>query len=242
MPDPLAAFASIRAGGAPPHAALLRWAGGAIVSASPELLLRVDGARVLTRPIKGTRPRSGDPTADETMRAALLASTKDAAELAMIVDLHRNDLGRVCAPGSVRVECARRVEAHAGVFHTLADISGTLAPGRDALDALVAAFPAGSVTGVPKIRALEIIDELEPVARNAYCGSVLALGFDGRLTANVAIRTVQMSGERAVLHVGAGIVADSDPAEELAETLAKARGVIEGLAGAPRLTHAGNAD
>ena len=147
----------------------------------------------------------------------------------MIVDLHRNDLGRVCAYGSVRVTQPRRVEAHPTVFHTVADVVGRLAPGRDGLDLLAACFPAGSVTGVPKIRALEIIDELEPVARGAYTGAVGVWGLDGQMTFNVAIRTLQIRGPTATLYVGGGIVADSDPADEYDETLAKARGILAGL-------------
>ncbi len=166
---------------------------------------------------------------DEIQRRELLLSEKNAAELAMIVDLHRNDLGRVCAYGSIRVAHARRVEAHPTVFHTVADVVGRLGPGRDALDALAACFPAGSISGVPKIRALQIIDELEPVARGVYTGAVGVLGVDGQMTFNVAIRTVQMRETTATLYVGGGIVADSDPADEYEETLAKARGILSGM-------------
>jgi anthranilate/para-aminobenzoate synthase component I len=129
----------------------------------------------------------------------------------------------------VRVEHARRVEAHPTVFHTVADIVGQLAPGRDALDLLAACFPAGSISGVPKIRALQIIDELEPVARGAYSGAIGVLGLDGQMTFNVAIRTLQMHGSAATLYVGGGIVADSDPAAEYEETLAKAGGILKGM-------------
>lgn len=226
---PLATYASLRRSNPAPYSALLRWEVGAIASVSPELFLRLRDGAVLTRPIKGTRPRTGDPQRDEQQRRALLASVKEAAELAMIVDLHRNDLGRVCRYGSVRVSRPRGVEAHPTVFHTVADIVGRLRPECDAIDLLAACFPAGSISGVPKIRAIEIIDELEPVARGAYTGAVGVVGLDGRMTMNVAIRTLQMRGSEATLYVGGGIVADSDPAAEYAETEAKARGMLRGL-------------
>ncbi len=212
-----------------PFGALLRWPSGAIASFSPELMLEVRGDAARTSPIKGTRRRTGDEAADQAAIKDLLASPKEAAELAMIVDLHRNDLGRVCEPGSVEVASPRRVEAHPTVFHTVADVVGRLRPGCDALDALAACFPAGSVTGVPKIRALEIIHELEPVPRGAYCGAVGWVGLDGSATFNVGIRTVQFSGDRAVVHGGGGIVADSEPHAEYIETLDKIRGILRGL-------------
>ena len=227
--DVFATYAAIRRANPAPYAALLRWEGGAVASFSPELFLQLRGDRVLTRPIKGTRPRTGDPARDEVFRRELLGSAKEAAELTMIVDLHRNDLGRVCRFGSVRVDHPRRVEAHPTVLHTVADVSGRLAPDRDGLDLLEACFPAGSISGVPKIRALQIIDELEPVARGVYTGAIGVLGLDGQMTFNVAIRTLQVCGRAATLYVGGGIVADSDPAAEYEETLAKARGILTGL-------------
>jgi para-aminobenzoate synthetase component 1 len=227
--DPLNTYFELRCVNPAPYAAFLRWAGGAIGSVSPELFLSKRGREVLTRPIKGTRPRTGDPVLDGAYRRQLLDSAKDAAELAMIIDLHRNDLGRVCEFGSVRVRSARRLETHPTVFHTVADVAGRLRSDRDALDLLAACFPAGSVSGVPKIRALEIIDELEPVARGAYTGTVGVLGLDGQMTFNVAIRTLQFCEQAATLYVGGGIVADSDPADEYEETLAKARGIVRAL-------------
>ncbi len=211
------------------YAALLKWPGGAVLSASPELMLRVDEGRALTRPIKGTRPRIGDEEIDARRRVELIASEKDAAELAMIVDLHRNDLGRVCEYGSIRVTRPRDVENHPTVMHTVAEIEGRLRQGRSALDALMAMFPAGSITGAPKISAMKIIDELEPAARGVYTGSIGALGLDGALTMNVAIRTAQLCDGTATVWSGGGIVADSDPAEEYEETLAKARGLLAAL-------------
>lgn len=227
--DPLAAFARLCHENPAPLAALLRWGDAAVLSASPELMLRAAGDRVETRPIKGTRPRTRDAPRDAEMVDALLSSAKDAAELAMIVDLHRNDLGRVCRFGSVRVVHPRRLEAHPYVFHTLADIEGILEPRFDSLDALRACFPAGSVTGVPKIRAMQIIHELEAQRRGVYTGAIGVLGLDGVATWSVAIRTIQVASRRAVLHVGGGIVAESDPAAEFEETLAKAAGILHGL-------------
>ncbi len=161
--------------------------------------------------------------------AALRAAEKDQAENVMIVDMIRNDLGRVCRYGSVQVVSPRRLEAHPTVFHTVAEVVGQLAPGRDGLDLLMACFPAGSVTGVPKIRALEIIDELEPVARGVYTGAVGNYGLDGRMCFNVAIRTLQMRDSTATLYVGGGIVADSDPEMEYRETLDKISGLAKAL-------------
>jgi len=227
--DPLETYRVLRRVNPARYAALLRWRDGAIGSVSPELFLHTRGREVLTRPIKGTRPRTHDAVLDAAYRQQLIDSAKDAAELAMIIDLHRNDLGRVCEYGSVRVRNARRLEAHPTVFHTVADVCGRLRADRDLLDLLAACFPAGSISGVPKIRALEIIDELEPVARGVYTGAVGVLGLDGQMTFNVAIRTLQFCKQAATLYVGGGIVADSDPADEYEETLAKARGIVEAL-------------
>jgi para-aminobenzoate synthetase component 1 len=227
--DPLDVYCRLRRVNPAPYAALLRWAGGAIGSVSPELFLRQRGRDVLTRPIKGTRPRTRDPLLDAAYLRQLRDSEKEAAELAMIIDLHRNDLGRVCEFGSVRVRHARRIETHPTVFHTVADVVGRLRADCNGLDLRAACVPAGSISGVPKIRALEIIDELEPVARGAYTGTIGVLGLDGQMTLNVTIRTLQFCGQTATLYVGGGIVADSDPAEEYEETLAKARGIIAAL-------------
>jgi len=198
----------------------------AIVSMSPELFLSVDSrtGRVVTRPIKGTRPADGDV-------ADLLESEKDAAELAMIVDLMRNDLGRVAEYGSVRVEDPRSLERHASVLHAVATISARLRGGATARDLLRATFPAGSITGAPKIRAMQIIDELEPVSRGPYCGTIGWIGDDGSARLSVAIRTASITGAaegtgriRGEIDypVGAGIVADSTAEGEWEETLAKA--------------------
>lgn len=199
--------------------------GRSMISMSPELFLRVDHRTraVHTRPIKGTRPASDDP-------AALLASAKDAAELHMIVDLMRNDLGRVCRFGSVSVMNPRSIETHPTVHHTVADITGTLRPETSLLDLLRATFPPGSVTGAPKIRAMQIIDELEPVRRGGYCGAIGYIDRRGGLALNVAIRTMMIADDRLDYHAGGGVVADSDPDAEVAESHAKAavfRAVVE---------------
>lgn len=217
------------------YSALLAWRDGqgqtqALCSASPELFLSLHGRRVVTRPIKGTRRRGPTPQADAAAIAALLASEKDAAELAMIVDLERNDLGRVCRPGTIRVEQARAVESFAHVHHTVATVTGELDAGRDCIDLIEATFPGGSITGAPKIRAMQIIAELEPVARSAYCGAIGWLGVNGDAELNIAIRTAIVDAGRIHLHVGGGIVADSDPAAEYQETLDKARGLADAIA------------
>ncbi|MDD4888496.1 MAG: anthranilate synthase component I family protein [Phycisphaerae bacterium] len=226
------------------YAAFLAWrdADGrdqAICSASPELFLSLHAGRVVTRPIKGTRSRSPDAVADRAAAAALLDSEKDAAELAMIVDLERNDLGRVCRCGSIRVEQPRVLESFAHVHHTVATIGGELAAGRDRVDLIEATFPGGSITGAPKIRAMQIIAELEPVTRSAYCGAIGWLAVDGSAGLNIAIRTAIVAGDRVFLHVGGGIVADSEPAAEYQETLDKAQGLaqpIDLLCGAGQAT------
>jgi para-aminobenzoate synthetase component 1 len=227
--DPIDAYLAIRRSNPARLGAFLKWDGGAVASVSPECFLTLTGRAVRTSPIKGTRPRCGDAQIDAAARDQLLASVKDAAELAMIVDLHRNDLGRVCEWGSVRVRNARRMEEHPTVFHTVADIDGTLADGRDAFDLIAACFPAGSVTGAPKIRAMEIISELEDAPRGVYTGAIGCLHPSNGLVLNVAIRTLQIHGGIGTLHSGGGIVADSNPDAEYEETLAKARGILRGL-------------
>ena len=212
-----------------PFGALIRAGPVDVVSASPELFIRSDGRRAMARPIKGTRPRSQDPAEDRRRARALRASAKDRAENVMIVDVMRNDFGRVCAPGSVRAPMLWSVEPHPTVWQLVSAIAGELAEGATSVDLLRACAPSGSVTGAPKLRAIEIIDELEPERRGVYCGSVFRLGFDGALTASVAIRTLQFANGRASLDVGAGIVADSDPDLEFDETADKARGILAAL-------------
>ncbi len=203
----------------------------AVVSSSPELFLERRGRRVVTRPIKGTRRRCHDPRRDEAARRELAASPKDAAELAMIVDLERNDLGRVCRFGSVRVSDAGSIEDCGAVMHRVATIEGELRPGMSNLDLLRATFPGGSITGAPKVRAMQIIDELESSPRGPYCGAIGWVGLDGNLTLNLAIRTLTVARGRVQLAVGGGIVADSVPEAEYAETQAKAAGMLAALQG-----------
>ena len=200
-----------------------------LLSSSPELFLRVRGRRVITRPIKGTCRRTGDEAADRRAAAALAASAKDNAELAMIVDLLRNDLGRVCRYGSVRVTDRQAVETHPTVFHLVGTVVGDLHDNRDLADLIGASFPGGSITGAPKIRAMEIIDELEPVARGPYTGSLAHFGVDGGAELSIIIRTAVCDGRRIHMHAGGGIVADSTPDGEYVETLDKARAVLAAI-------------
>jgi len=207
----------------------------AVVSSSPELFLRLRGRRVVTRPIKGTRARTGDDAADAAAAADLWNSPKDNAELAMIVDLLRNDLGRVCRFGTVRVAEPRRLETHPTVLHLSGAVEGLVRQDVGPAELLRATFPGGSITGAPKIRAMEIIDELEPAARGVYTGCIGHVGADGSCTWNIAIRTVVCDGPAAHVQVGGGIVADSTPQGEYQETLDKARAMLEAIAmaGAP---------
>ncbi|MBI5366982.1 MAG: aminodeoxychorismate synthase component I [Planctomycetes bacterium] len=246
--DALRLFARLRELNPAPFSALLGVGGGggagggggrALLSASPERYLRVSGRQVETRPIKGTRPRGLDAAADARLARELVRSAKDNAELAMIVDLERNDLGRVCEIGSVRVAEARVLEAFPTVFHLVATVTGELRAGLDALDLVRASFPGGSITGVPKLRAMEIIDELEPTARGPYTGAIGWLGYDGSADLSIAIRILALAAGEAFFQVGGAITADSEAAAEYAETLAKAEGMkrvlgIEWGGGGPR--------
>lgn len=200
-----------------------------ILSSSPERFLCVRGDMVETRPIKGTLPRGATAEQDRRNGEALLGSEKNRAELAMITDLLRNDLGRVSSYGTVRVEDAARLEAYTNVFHLVSIVTGRLAEGRDLVDLLRATFPGGSITGCPKIRSMEIIDELEPTARSVYTGSIGYLGWDGSMDLNIAIRTLIHKGRDLYFQVGGGIVYDSDPGAEYDETLHKAASIMEAL-------------
>jgi para-aminobenzoate synthetase component I len=200
-----------------------------IVSASPERFLRVSEREVETRPIKGTRPRTGDETLDRAAEAELLASEKDRAENVMIVDLMRNDLARVCDARSVRVEQLCGVEAYQHVLHLVSSVHGRLRDDRTPVDLLRAAFPGGSITGAPKVRAMEIIAELEPTARGAYCGSLGYIGFDGSTDLSILIRTITAGRGWWQFPVGGGIVADSIPEKEYEETWHKAEGLLRAL-------------
>ncbi len=204
----------------------------ALASASPERFLRLDReGRVQTRPIKGTRPRRADPAADAAEARALVASAKDRAENLMIVDLLRNDLGRVAAIGSVAVPQLCGLESFASVHHLVSAIEARLRPGLGAVDLLRASFPGGSITGAPKIRAMEIIAELEPSRREAYCGTIAWIGFDGAMDSSIVIRTLMVGAEEIVAQAGGGIVADSDPAAEYAEMRVKIAPLLRVLGG-----------
>src|SRR6059036_522759 len=213
-----------------PFAAYLAFGDVVVVSSSPERFLCVDaGRRVETRPIKGTRPRGVGPEHDAALALALAESDKDRAENVMIVDLLRNDLSRVCRPGTVRVPELFAIEHYATVHHMVSTVVGELAPEHDGVDLLRAAFPGGSITGAPKVRAMQIIAELEPTARGAYCGAIGYVSVTGALDTNIVIRTYLVLGRDVYFQVGAGIVADSDPEQEYRETLDKARGLVAAL-------------
>jgi len=204
----------------------------AILSASPEPFLSVDAqGAVSTDPIKGTRPRGRDRAEDRALACELLASAKDRAENVMIVDVLRNDLGRVCRPGSVRVPRLCRLERTAAVQHLVSTVTGVLAEGRDAFDLLAASFPGGSITGAPKIRAMQILEGLEPVRRGPYTGTLGWIGPDGAMQTSILIRTFVADGRRLTLHVGGGITWKSDPAAEWDETVVKARGPLGAIGG-----------
>lgn len=200
-----------------------------IASASPERFVRVEQGEVETRPIKGTRPRVADPAEDARLLGELQASPKDRSENIMIVDLLRNDLGRVCRYGSVHVAALCRLESYQFVHHLVSEVRGKLRPGLGPIDLLRASFPGGSVTGAPKIRAMEIIAELEPTARGAYCGSLGYIGFDGTMDSNILIRTFTHGRGWIQFPVGGGIVADSSPEREYEETWHKAEGLLRAL-------------
>ncbi|SHF07694.1 anthranilate synthase component 1 [Desulforamulus putei DSM 12395] len=206
-----------------PYLFYLNFGDLAVVGASPEMLVRVEGERVFTRPIAGTRPRGKDAAEDVKLAAELLEDEKERAEHLMLVDLGRNDLGRVCIPGTVAVPYFMKVERYSHVMHLVSEVTGTLEVGKTNLDVLAACFPAGTVSGAPKIRAMEIIEELEPLRRGLYAGAVGYLDFAGNMDTAITIRTAVLHGGRAYLQAGAGIVADSDPAREYEESLHKAR-------------------
>jgi para-aminobenzoate synthetase component 1 len=229
--DPFALYGRLRETSPAPFMALVRLGGADIVSASPERFLAVRGDRIETRPIKGTRPRGRDPAADARLAAELEASAKDRAENVMIVDLARNDLGRVARYGSVAVDRLFGLESHPGVHHLVSTVSARLRPGLGPAEIVRATFPPGSVTGAPKVRALEIIDELEPVRRGPYCGAIGWMEPGGDLELSVAIRTFVAARERLHLHVGGAVTADSDPEGEWRETMHKAARLLDAAGG-----------
>ena len=212
-----------------PFAAYLGFDDVQVVSASPERFVQVRGGHVETRPIKGTRPRGATPEEDEALAQELLDSEKDGAELTMIVDLERNDLGRVCRFGTVKTPQLAVLESYPTVHHLVATVVGRLLPGKGNVDLLRAAFPGGSITGAPKVRAMEIIEELEPTRRGVYTGCIGYLGFDDTMDLNIVIRTIVARDGRAYFQVGGGIVADSEPELEWEETLHKGRALARAL-------------
>lgn len=209
-----------------PFAALAQWRGTAVVSSSPERLVRVEGRRVDTRPIAGTRPRSRRPGDDLAEMTALVEHPKERAEHIMLIDLERNDLGRVCEAGTVKVDELMTIESYAHVHHIVSNVSGTLRADVTPIEALRAVFPGGTITGVPKFRCMQIIAELEGAGRGAYTGSLGYLNRNGTMDLNILIRTMTVTGRRIEFRAGAGIVADSEPQRELAETRAKAKGLL----------------
>jgi para-aminobenzoate synthetase component 1 len=227
--QPWTLFQALRNISPAPFSAYLNCGEFQLASSSPELFLHLSGSKVQTRPIKGTRPRSSDPTRDAQLGYQLQTSPKDMAELVMIIDLLRNDLGKVCEFGSVNVPDLARLERFPQVQHLVSTVEGLLRPDVTHLGAMAACFPGGSITGAPKIRAMEIIDELEPACRGPYTGAIGYLGFNRESQAAMTIRTAVCKDAHAHFQVGAGLVADSDPESEYLETLAKARGFLEAL-------------
>jgi anthranilate synthase component 1 len=213
-----------------PYTFFLRFSDTALVGSSPEALVKLTGRRAELRPIAGTRPRGADEAADLALAAELSADPKEAAEHVMLVDLARNDLGRVAVPGSIAIGPLRAIERYSHVMHLVSGISGVLAPERDALDLFASCFPAGTVTGAPKVRAMQLIDDLEPVPRRFYAGSVGYFGHGGAVDQAITIRTLWLSEGTVTFQAGAGIVADSRPEREHEEVLAKSevlRAVLE---------------
>ena len=220
-PSPFACFASLE--------------GCGVVSCSPERLVRVQDGHLDTRPIAGTRPRGATPADDAVNGLDLLLSEKERAEHIMLVDLARNDLGRVADAGSVTVNELMTLEVYSHVIHIVSDVSGILRRGMDAVDVIRAVLPGGTITGCAKVRCMELLRELEPVPRGLYTGSLGYLGFDGTMDLNIAICTMVVQGGGLSFHVGAGIVADSDPRREFQETLAKAGALVSALRAVPPL-------
>ena len=224
--EPFDIYRALRTVNPSPYLYFLRMNDTHVLGSSPEMLVRVSGRRLEYRPIAGTHPRGRDPSEDERLEQKMLHDEKERAEHVMLVDLGRNDLGRVSEYGSVKVRELMYVERYSHVMHLVSALEGKLRPGLDALDAFAACFPAGTLSGAPKVRAMQIIEELEPVRRGVYGGSVLYADFAGNLDSCIAIRTMLIEGRRAYLQAGAGIVADSDPATEFQETMNKAQALL----------------
>ncbi len=229
--DPLRLYRYLRALNPAPYLFYLTLDDLAIVGSSPEVLVRVEGDEVTVRPIAGTRPRGASPAEDEALAESLRGDAKELAEHRMLVDLGRNDVGRVAQYGTVRVTESLQIERYSHVQHLVSEVRGRLKDGYDALDVFRACFPAGTVSGAPKVRAMEIIDELEPERRGPYAGAVGYVGWGATsMDTAIAIRSALVLKDQVVVQAGAGIVADSDPAREFAETEAKAQAVLRALA------------
>jgi anthranilate synthase component I len=227
--DPLDIYRVLRTLNPSPYMFFLRFDETLVVGASPEVMVRKEGKRVELRPIAGTRPRGKNAEEDDRLEKELLADPKELAEHVMLIDLGRNDLGRVCRTGSVEVTEVMVVERYSHVMHIVSNVRGELDGGQDAFDVVRAVFPAGTLSGAPKVRAMEIIDELEPVRREIYGGAVGYFSFSGNMDLAIAIRTVVIRNGKVHLQAGAGIVADSDPAAEYNETLNKAMAVVKAI-------------
>ncbi len=227
---PFNIYRALRAVNPSPYMFYLKLDDLTLVGSSPELLVRSEDGVAATRPIAGTRPRGADEKSDRRLVKELLADQKEKAEHLMLVDLGRNDLGRVCCSGSVKVDEFMAVEKYSHVMHIVSNVVGRLKPGRDAWDALIACFPAGTLSGAPKIRAMEIIDELENVRRGPYGGAVSYFSFSGNLDSCIIIRTILIKGGQVYMQAGAGLVADSDPVKEYNETVNKARAMRQAVA------------
>lgn len=228
--DPAVLYRNLREKNPAPFSGIADFGSHQIVSSSPERLVRVHNGSIETRPIAGTHPRSDDPNEDRELKARLRAHPKERAEHIMLVDLERNDLGKICEPGSVSVSALMQVESYAHVHHIESEIHGSLRDGVSAAAVLRAVFPGGTITGCPKVRTMQIIRELEPSPRMAYTGSMGYINHDGDLDFNILIRSFTVDGAQVTFKAGAGIVADSDPQRELQETLAKAKGLLRALA------------
>ncbi len=229
--DPFSVYRRLRRKNPSPYLYFLNLGSLALAGSSPEMLLRVEDGQVETRPIAGTRPRGSGPREDQLLAAELLSDEKERAEHVMLVDLGRNDVGKVSRPGTVKVPQFMEVEKYSHVMHLVSSVTGELSGRCTAMDALKACFPAGTVSGAPKVRAMEIIEELEPARRGPYAGAVGYLGFNGGVDTAIAIRTIVFHGGKASVQAGAGIVHDSDPAREFSETENKAGALIESLTG-----------
>ena len=226
---PFDIYRCLRAVNPSPYMYFLKMGDTHILGSSPEMLVRVTGRKLEYRPIAGTRPRGKDAIVDHELEQEMLSDEKERAEHVMLVDLGRNDLGRVSEYGSVKVKDLMYVERYSHVMHIVSALEGKLRPELHALDAFAACFPAGTLSGAPKVRAMQIIEELEPTRRGIYGGSVLYADFAGNLDSCIAIRTMLMKGKKAYLQAGAGIVADSDPATEYQESMNKARAVLRAV-------------